>query len=80
MLRRTRPDETKPYERLIGDALDGDPTMFAEMAAVEESWRVVDPVVGKGPVVPYEPGTWGPAEASRIQPLGGWSDPSPGRS
>jgi glucose-6-phosphate 1-dehydrogenase len=80
MLRRTRPDETKPYERLIGDALDGDPTMFAEMAAVEESWRVVDPVVGKGPVSPYEPGTWGPAEASRIQPPGGWSDPSPGRS
>ena len=75
MLRRTRPDETKPYERLIGDALDGDPTMFAERVAVEESWRVVDPVLGHTQVFPYEPGLWGPPEASRIQPEGGWSNP-----
>ena len=75
VLRRTRPDETKPYERLIGDALDGDPTMFAERVAVEESWRVVDPVLGHTQVFPYEPGLWGPPEASRIQPEGGWSNP-----
>ena len=75
VLRRTRPDETKPYERLIGDALDGDPTMFAERVAVEESWRVVDPILGKSEVFSYEPGSWGPAEASRIQPEGGWSNP-----
>jgi glucose-6-phosphate 1-dehydrogenase len=75
VLRRTGPEETKPYERLIGDALDGDPTMFADMTAVEESWRVVDAVVGKGEAYPYDPGTWGPKESSRIQPDEGWSDP-----
>jgi glucose-6-phosphate 1-dehydrogenase len=75
ILRRTGAEETKPYERLIGDALDGDSTMFADMAAVEESWRVVDPVLGSKQVFPYEAGSWGPAEASRIQPDGGWSNP-----
>ncbi len=75
ILRRTGPEETKPYERLIGDAIDGDPTMFAERVAVEESWRVVDPILGKSEVFSYEPGSWGPAEASRIQPEGGWSNP-----
>lgn len=76
VLRRSVPEETKPYERLIGDALDGDPTMFADRVAVEESWRVVDPVVGKGQVFTYEPGSWGPVEASRIQPEGGWANPT----
>jgi glucose-6-phosphate 1-dehydrogenase len=76
VLRRTGPEETKPYERLIGDAIDGDPTMFAEMDAIVESWRVVDPLVGAGEVYPYDAGSWGPAEASRIQPGGGWSDPA----
>jgi glucose-6-phosphate 1-dehydrogenase len=75
ILRRTGPEETKPYERLIGDAIDGDPTMFAERVAVEESWRVVDPILGKSEVFSYDPGSWGPAEASRIQPEGGWSNP-----
>ncbi len=70
ILRRADADVTMPYERLIGDAIDGDPTMFAEREAVEESWRVVDPIVGKSEVFRYEPGSWGPAEASRIQPEG----------
>jgi glucose-6-phosphate 1-dehydrogenase len=77
VLRHTGPEEMKPYERLIGDALDGDPTMFADVTAVEESWRVVDPIVGQGDAFPYEAGTWGPKEASRIQPDEGWSDPAP---
>ncbi len=76
VLRRTISDETMPYERLIGDAIDGDPTMFAEKEAVEQSWRVVDPILGEADVFLYEPGSWGPAEASRIQPEGGWSDPA----
>jgi glucose-6-phosphate 1-dehydrogenase len=75
VLRRRGADETKPYERLIGDALDGDPTMFADMTAVEASWRVVDAVVAQGEAYPYDPGTWGPKESSRIQPDEGWSDP-----
>jgi glucose-6-phosphate 1-dehydrogenase len=75
VLRRSPADEMKPYERLIGDALDGDPSLFADQQAVEQSWRVVDPIAGKGQVFPYEPGSWGPREAERIQPEGGWSDP-----
>ena len=70
-------DTMKPYERLLGDAIDGDATLFARKDAVEESWRVVDPVLGNAtPVHVYEPGSWGPAEAARVTPAGGWSDPS----
>jgi glucose-6-phosphate 1-dehydrogenase len=75
VLRRSPADEMKPYERLIGDALDGASSLFADQDAVEQSWRVVDPIVGEKEVFPYEPGTWGPAEAARIQPEGGWADP-----
>jgi glucose-6-phosphate 1-dehydrogenase len=75
VLRRSPADEMKPYERLIGDALDGASSLFADQDAVEQSWRVVDPIVGEKEVFPYEAGTWGPAEAARIQPEGGWSDP-----
>lgn len=43
---------------------------------VEEAWRIVDPVLAAGVRVhPYEPGQWGPAEAARLAPPGGWSDP-----
>lgn len=73
VLCRSTADAMKPYERLLGDAIDGDPTLFAEKDAVEESWRVVDPVVGsEAPVFPYDAGSWGPAEAARIAPEGGW--------
>ncbi len=76
VLHRAENEALKPYERLIGDAIDGDSTLFARQDAVEESWRVVDPVVGKvTPVYPYKPGTWGPPEAARLAPEGGWSDP-----
>lgn len=77
VLRRSAADEMKPYERLIGDALDGDPSLFAEMQAVEQSWRVVDPIVGQAEVFAYEAGSWGPREAERIQPEGGWAEPDP---
>ena len=76
VLRRSPADEMKPYERLIGDALDGDPSLFAEKDGVEQSWRVVDPIVGEQEVFVYEPGSWGPPEAKRIHPEGGWSDPT----
>lgn len=50
-----------PYERLIGDALDGDNRNFARQDGVEESWRVVEPLLdAPQPVEIYEPGTWGP--------------------
>jgi glucose-6-phosphate 1-dehydrogenase len=76
VLRRSPADEMKPYERLIGDALDGDPALFADKESVEQSWRVVDPVTGDNEVFLYDPGSWGPAEAARIRPDGGWSDPT----
>ena len=56
-----------PYERLIEDALEGDARRFAREDSVEEAWRVVEPVLEHPtPVVPYEPGSWGPPEADRI--------------
>jgi glucose-6-phosphate 1-dehydrogenase len=56
-----------PYERLLDDALEGDARRFAREDSVEEAWRVVEPVLEHPePVVPYDPGSWGPPEADRI--------------
>ena len=70
-------DEMEPYERLIGDALAGDSTLFAREDEVEAAWAAVDPILNTGtPLYPYEPGTWGPAEASTlVDGLCGWHDP-----
>ncbi len=71
------PDEMSPYERLIGDAIRGEGLLFAREDGVEEAWRVVDKVLTRhSRVLPYEPGTWGPAEADGlILHDGGWHDP-----
>jgi glucose-6-phosphate 1-dehydrogenase len=74
-----RGDEMKAYDRLIGDALKGDATLFGRQDGVEASWRVVEPALEtSSPVTLYEPGTWGPGEADRIigRP-GGWHNPKP---
>jgi glucose-6-phosphate 1-dehydrogenase len=69
------PEEMDAYERLLGDALAGDPTLFAREDYVEEAWRIVDPVLkSSAPPVEYEPGTWGPTAPS-VTPPGGWQDP-----
>ncbi len=72
------PDEMPPYERLIGDAIRGDPTFFAREDGVQAAWKVVDPILGDAtPVHPYEPGTWGPAEADAlIEGAGSWHAPT----
>jgi glucose-6-phosphate 1-dehydrogenase len=71
------PDEMEPYERLLGDAISGDATLFAREDSVEAAWRVVDPILGnRTPLYEYEPGTWGPPEAGRLAPEGWWHDPS----
>ena len=72
-------DDMPPYQRLLGDALNGDAGLFARQDYVEAAWRVVDPILGDVvPVVPYDPGTWGPEEANRITPGGDiWHDPEP---
>jgi glucose-6-phosphate 1-dehydrogenase len=70
--------EMAPYERLLGDALRGDNSLFTSDACVEAAWRVVDSVLGHGdPVRPYEPGSWGPSEAAALAGDEGWHDPQP---
>ncbi|MGC8635319.1 MAG: glucose-6-phosphate dehydrogenase [Candidatus Limnocylindrales bacterium] len=70
-------DERPPYQRLIGDAANGDQTAFAREDWVEAAWRIVDGVLDdRAPLHPYAPGTWGPPEADRlIARDGGWHDP-----
>ena len=59
-------DEMDAYERVLGDAMAGDATLFAREDYVEEAWRIVDPVLAAGtPVYQYDPGQWGPAEAQQ---------------
>jgi glucose-6-phosphate 1-dehydrogenase len=76
--RHPRADEMDAYERVLGDAMQGDATLFAREDYVEEAWRIVDPVLKDDtPVCGYEPGTWGPKEVdSRVAPPGGWQNPA----
>jgi len=68
----------QPYERLLGDALAGNPARFARQDGVEHAWRVVQPLLEQpGPVHSYRGGSWGPAEADAVT-VGRWHDPAPG--
>jgi glucose-6-phosphate 1-dehydrogenase len=70
-------DEVDAYERLLTDAMKGDPTLFVREDAVEAAWNVVDGILDDAaPVYPYKPGTWGPAEADDLvtNPKG-WHNP-----
>src|SRR6267142_418372 len=71
-------EEMDAYERVLGDAMMGDRTLFAREDYVEEAWRIVDPLVKAGtPVHEYEPGTWGPKEVgANVTPPGGWQNPN----
>ena len=75
-----RPDaeEMDAYERLLGEAMEGDPTLFAREDAVEAAWAIVQPILGSvTPVHDYEPGSWGPREADALAAgLGGWHSPT----
>ena len=70
-------DEMAAYERLIGDAMIGDTTLFARQDSAEAQWRIVDPILGDPtPIYEYDRGTWGPDEAIAIAAdVGGWCDP-----
>jgi len=74
--------EKSPYERLLGDAIRGDPSLFTQDACVEAAWRVVDPVLTAAlPVLEYEPGTWGPGASIGVVNDGdAWHDPVTERS
>jgi len=70
-------DEMTPYERLLGDAMRGDATLFARQDSVEVAWEIVDRLLASGPQAePYASGSWGPAAAERmVERYGGWYDP-----
>jgi glucose-6-phosphate 1-dehydrogenase len=65
------------YERLLGDAIAGDATLFARQDVVEAAWAIVDPLLANpGQMFEYEPGSWGPAQADRlVDEVGGWNTP-----
>jgi glucose-6-phosphate 1-dehydrogenase len=69
--------EKSPYERLLGDAIRGDTSLFSQDDCVEAAWRVVDPVLRAGQAVQeYEPGTWGPPASTDLVDGGDtWHDP-----
>jgi glucose-6-phosphate 1-dehydrogenase len=75
--RHPRADEMDAYERVLGDAIAGDPTLFAREDYVEEAWRIVDPALkASTPVTEYEPNRWGPSEVDhKVSPVGGWENP-----
>jgi glucose-6-phosphate 1-dehydrogenase len=78
MIASRHPDaeEMDAYERVLGDAMAGDATLFAREDYVEEAWRIVDPVLKKDtPVYSYDPKTWGPNEVEQVAPPGGWQNP-----
>jgi glucose-6-phosphate 1-dehydrogenase len=76
--RHPRPEDMEAYERVLGDAMAGDPTLFAREDYVEEAWRIVDPALSADtPVYPYDKGSWGPSEVDqRVSPPGGWYSPA----
>jgi glucose-6-phosphate 1-dehydrogenase len=77
VVRQSSADEMTPYERLLGDAIRGDPTLFVREDGVEAAWCVVDPILGNTTLIhEYESNTWGPAEADHfIAGDGGWRNP-----
>jgi glucose-6-phosphate 1-dehydrogenase len=70
-------EEPEPYERLLGDAISGRHQLFTRQDAIEETWRIVQPLLDEpGPVHPYEPGTWGPKEAEKLtRGVTQWDEP-----
>jgi glucose-6-phosphate 1-dehydrogenase len=70
-------DQPEPYERLLRDALRGEPGLFPNQEAIEETWRIVQPLLDRPcELDSYEPGTWGPERAESLPGNhGGWREP-----
>ena len=71
-------DEMEAYERLIGDAMNGDSTLFARQDEVEAAWAIVDPILNASgtPVNDYAVGSWGPKVADQlVDEVCSWHDP-----
>jgi glucose-6-phosphate 1-dehydrogenase len=69
----------QPYERLLSDALRGDSTLFPRWEVIEQTWRIVQPLLDSPPPLEtYERATWGPAGAEALaEGHGGWREPQP---
>ena len=75
---RPSADEMTPYQRLLGDAMDGDAMLFAREDGVEAAWTVVQDILGNvEAALEYDPGSWGPPEAMILAAdVGGWRNPA----
>ena len=73
-----QPGAEAPYDRLLGDAMEGNGALFTRQDAVEAAWAVVDPVLRDHPrAIAYARGSWGPAEAEGLlAPGDAWHNPS----
>ena len=69
--------DPEPYERLLDDAIRGDMNLFTPYDAIDQTWRIVQPLLDDpGEVYIYEPGTWGPPEANRlVKGVCNWAEP-----
>jgi glucose-6-phosphate 1-dehydrogenase len=70
-------DQPEPYERLLRDAMRGDPRLFPGEDAIEETWRIVQPLLDDPcGLESYAPGTWGPERTAELpRGNGGWREP-----
>ena len=78
-VRQDAATDTDPYQRLLGDAMRGDASLFARQDVVEAAWAIVEPLIAPPPAAPieYTPGSWGPTEAGRlVADVGGWNTPA----
>ena len=79
-VRHSPGDEMRAYERLLGEAMSGDPSLFVREDEVLAAWAIVEPALrAPAPVHEYEPGSWGPREADAlIERDGQWDQPMVG--
>ena len=78
-VRQDAASDTDPYQRLLGDAMRGDASLFARQDVVEAAWAIVEPLIANPASAPieYTPGSWGPSEAGRlVADVGGWNTPA----
>jgi glucose-6-phosphate 1-dehydrogenase len=70
-------DQPEPYERLLRDALDDDSSRFPSQDSIEQTWRILQPLLDDPPPIEtYEAGSWGPESAAKlVNSHGGWRDP-----
>jgi glucose-6-phosphate 1-dehydrogenase len=79
VVRQDTGDDMDAYERLLGDAMHGDATLFARQDVVENAWAIVNRLINatSAPLYEYTSGSWGPQEANRlVADVGGWNTPS----